>query len=257
MRFISSFKTAALLLAVNGLAFAAVTPEEAQQLNTTLTAIGAEKAGNADGSIPAWDGGITSAAQAGITNFKPGHHHPDPYASDKALYTVTAANMGQYAAKLTEGHKKLLQTYKSTFKMNVYPTHRSAAAPQRIYDATKRIATTAQLAPGGTVHALAHVGLDLHDGDFVVAVGASGCAGQASLAVGCSAGFGAPGGRGSRGSELKSPITISGPVVPTRSSTSCSACTEAVVTRPGSHSDSRCVVTNRTVVAARSMSAQA
>jgi len=54
---------------------------------------------------------------------------------------VTAGNMNQYAAKLTEGHKKLLQTYKSSFKMNVYPTHRSAAYPQRIYDATKRIAT--------------------------------------------------------------------------------------------------------------------
>ncbi len=57
--------------------------------------------------------------------------------------------MSQYAGKLTEGHKKLLQTYSATFKMNVYPTHRSAAAPQRIYDATKRIATTAQLAKGG------------------------------------------------------------------------------------------------------------
>ena len=82
-------------------------------------------------------------------NFRPGQHHPDPYASDKPLYTVTAANMSQYASKLTEGHKKLLQTYSATFKMNVYPTHRSAAAPQRIYDATKRIATTAQLAKGG------------------------------------------------------------------------------------------------------------
>ena len=57
--------------------------------------------------------------------------------------------MNQYAAKLTEGHKKLLQTYRNTFKMIVYPTHRSAASPQRIYDATKRIATTAELAKGG------------------------------------------------------------------------------------------------------------
>jgi hypothetical protein len=128
---------------------AAVSAADAAKLGAELTPLGAEKAGNADGSIPAWDGGITSAAQAGVTNFKPGSHHPDPYASDKPLYTVTAANMGQYAAKLTEGHKRLLQTYKSTFKMNVYPTHRSAAAPQRIYDATKRIATTAQLASGG------------------------------------------------------------------------------------------------------------
>jgi hypothetical protein len=57
--------------------------------------------------------------------------------------------MGQYANKLTEGHKQLLETYKNSFKMIVYPTHRSAAAPQRIYDATKRIATTAELAKGG------------------------------------------------------------------------------------------------------------
>jgi hypothetical protein len=128
---------------------AAVSADEAAKLGAELTPLGGEKAGNADGSIPAWDGGITSAAQAGFANFRPGQHHPDPYASDKSLYTVTAANMSQYAGKLTEGHKKLLQTYRATFKMNVYPTHRSAAAPQRIYDATKRIATTAQLAKGG------------------------------------------------------------------------------------------------------------
>jgi len=128
---------------------AAVSAADAAKLGAELTPLGAEKAGNADGSIPAWDGGITSAAQAGVTNFKPGQHHPDPYANDKPLYTVTPANMGQYANKLTEGHKKLLQTYRNSFKMIVYPTHRSGAAPQRIYDATKRIATTAQLAKGG------------------------------------------------------------------------------------------------------------
>jgi len=56
--------------------------------------------------------------------------------------------MAQYANQLTEGHKKLLTTYPS-YKMVVYPSRRSAAVPQRIYDATKRIATTATLAPGG------------------------------------------------------------------------------------------------------------
>src|SRR5262245_1064820 len=136
-------------LIVGGAAAAAVSSADASKLGAELTPLGAEKAGNADGSIPAWDGGITSASQAGFANFRPGQHHPDPYANDKPLYTITAANMGQYANKLTEGHKKLLQTYRSTFKMNVYPTHRSAGAPQRIYDATKRIATTAQLAAGG------------------------------------------------------------------------------------------------------------
>ena len=130
-------------------ATAAVSAAEAAKLGNELTPLGAEKAGNADGSIPAWDGGLTSAAQAGFANFRPGQHHPDPYASDKPLFTVSAGNMNQYANKLTEGHKKLLQTYRNTFKMLVYPTHRSGAAPQRIYDATKRIATTAELAKGG------------------------------------------------------------------------------------------------------------
>ncbi|MCA8973708.1 MAG: DUF1329 domain-containing protein [Planctomycetes bacterium] len=129
-------------------AWSAISAAEAAKLGGELTPLGAEKAGNAAGTIPAWEGGLDSVAKAGVANFKPGGHHPDPYANDKPLYTVTRANMGQYANVLTEGHKKLLQTY-PTFKMNVYPTRRSAAVPQRIYDATKRIATTAQLAPGG------------------------------------------------------------------------------------------------------------
>jgi hypothetical protein len=146
------FKKALLLAAgitLGAPVMAAISAADAAKLGAELTPLGAEKAGNSDGSIPAWEGGLSSAAQAGFANFRPGSHHPDPYASDKPLYTVTPANMGQYANKLSEGHKKLLQTYRNTFKMVVYPTHRSAAAPQRIYDATKRIATTAELAAGG------------------------------------------------------------------------------------------------------------
>ncbi len=140
---------AALLLGAALPAGAAVSSQEAAKLGAELTPLGAEKAANADGSIPEWTGGIKSAADAGFPNYKTGQHHPDPFANDKPLFTITPANMGQYEAKLTEGHKKLLQTYKGTYKMIVYPTHRSAAYPQRIYDATKRVATTANLAPGG------------------------------------------------------------------------------------------------------------
>jgi hypothetical protein len=128
--------------------WAAISAEEAARLGKDLTPLGGEMAGNADGTIPAWTGGLKSPADAGFPNYKTGQHHPDPYANDKPLYTITSANMSQYAGKLTEGHKQLLQTYKD-YKMVVYPTHRSAAAPQRIYDATRRIATTANLAAGG------------------------------------------------------------------------------------------------------------
>lgn len=130
-------------------AHAAISAEEAAKLGTELTPMGAEKRANADGTIPEWTGGIKSPAEAGFPSYHTGQHHPDPFASEKPLFTITADNMGQYAAKLTEGQKKLFQQYKSTYKMLVYPTHRSAAFPQRIYDATQRVATTANLAPGG------------------------------------------------------------------------------------------------------------
>ena len=146
MRTLMRIAAAGVLLAP--LAWGAVTPQEAAQLGEQLTPLGGEKAGNADGSIPAWSGGITSAAAAGFPSYRPGDHHPDPYAADTPLFTITAANLQQYAAKLTQGHKALLETYPD-YKMDVYPTHRSAAVPERIAEATQRIATTAELLPGG------------------------------------------------------------------------------------------------------------
>ena len=144
-----SIVTVLVLSGFAGVTYAAISAEEAARLGADLTPLGGEKAGNAAGTIPAWDGGLSSTQKAGVANFKPGGHHPDPFASDQPLFKITAQNAGQYAANLTEGHKALLRTYKDTYFMNVYPAHRTAAYPQRIYDATKRIATTANLAPGG------------------------------------------------------------------------------------------------------------
>jgi hypothetical protein len=76
-------------------------------------------------------------------------HFVNPFADDKVLFTITSANMDQYADKLTEGQKALLKTYPDTYEMNVYPTRRSAAYPQRIYDKTIEIAATAELVGGG------------------------------------------------------------------------------------------------------------
>ena len=125
--------------------WAQVTPEEIAKLGNELTPMGAIKAGNAEGTIPAWDGGLSSPP----AGWEKGTHFIDPFAGDAPLFTITAANMNQYADKLTEGQKALLTTYPDTYKMIVYPTHRSAAYPQRIYDATKHIASTARLTEGG------------------------------------------------------------------------------------------------------------
>jgi len=132
------------------IATAGVTAQQAARLGADLTPMGGETAGNAAGTIPAWTGGITTPAQAGAPGFKSGGHHPDPYAADKPLYKIDASNMSRYAANLTAGHKALLSAYKGSYFINVYPSHRSAAFPQRIYDATKANATTAKLTGGGT-----------------------------------------------------------------------------------------------------------
>jgi hypothetical protein len=123
---------------------AAVKPSEAARLGADLTPLGAETAGNADGTIPAWNGGILTPP----AGYKVGDHHPDPFAADKPLYTITPSNVGQYESKLTAGSVSLLKAY-ADYKLIVYPTRRSANAPQRIYDATKANAITGTLANNG------------------------------------------------------------------------------------------------------------
>ncbi len=137
------------ILAAGALGLAAAAAQQAR-LGSDLTPMGAEKAGNAAGTIPAWDGGLTSAADAAASGFRSGGHHPDPFASDKPLYRIDAANMSQYASSLTAGHEALLSMYQGSYFMNVYPSHRSAAFPQRIYDAVEANAATAKLTGNGT-----------------------------------------------------------------------------------------------------------
>ncbi|AMZ70847.1 MULTISPECIES: DUF1329 domain-containing protein [Pseudomonas] len=134
--------TCLLTLALAGvsLAQAAVSPEQVARLKTELTPLGAERAGNADGSIPAWDGGYTKV----VAGYKPGDKRPDPFASDKPLYSIKASNMEQYAGQLAEGTKLLLKKYPD-YRLDVYPTHRSAAAPQWVYDNTAKNAGRATL----------------------------------------------------------------------------------------------------------------
>jgi hypothetical protein len=139
----SSFARAAAfaLAGLAAAAFAAVTPEEAARLKTELTPIGAERAGNKDGTIPEWTGGYTTP----IPGFKNGGRRGDPFAAEKPLISITAQNMAQHADKLTEGTQALLKKYPQTFRVDVYKTHRTAAAPQWIYDNTAKNAISARV----------------------------------------------------------------------------------------------------------------
>ncbi|NNE06452.1 MAG: DUF1329 domain-containing protein, partial [Xanthomonadales bacterium] len=143
-----TFAAALLTMALAAPAAAKLSPEQLARLGTDLTPMGAIRAGNEDGTIPTWEGGITSAADAGFPDFKSGGHHPDPFASDQVQFKIEKSNMAQYADKLTEGHKAMLNAYDSFF-MNIYQTRRSAAFPERIYEATRQAAATAELGPGG------------------------------------------------------------------------------------------------------------
>ncbi len=125
-------------------ALAELSAADLAKLGTTLTPMGAEKAANAAGTIPAWDGGITKPA-AGYT---PGGHYPDPFASDKPLFTIDGKNADQYKDHLTPGQVALLKKYPD-YKMVVYQTRRTASFPACHYQETKECAAKAKLAPGG------------------------------------------------------------------------------------------------------------
>ncbi len=117
----------ALALASALPAVAKLNQAEIERLSKDLTPVGAEKAGNSDGTISPWDGGLTKPP-AGWT---PAQGYVDPFANDKPLFTITAQNMDRYQDKLPAGAQALLKKY-SNFAMPVYPTRRTAAYPSRV-----------------------------------------------------------------------------------------------------------------------------
>jgi hypothetical protein len=125
-------------------AFALQVQAQPGRLGQDLTPLGGERAGNAAGTIPSWEGGLAQPP----ANYRAGMHHPDPYAQDAVLYQVNSQNLAQHQAQLPAGLQALLEKNPDYF-LRVFPTRRSAAAPQRIYDATRFNAQSAELISGG------------------------------------------------------------------------------------------------------------
>ena len=133
---------AAVTLALD--AQAAVTPEEAATLGTTLTGIGAERAGNASGSIPAYAGGLMPPA-----GYRPGDsRRTDPFGDEKPLRVLTGSSLGDASSQLTAGTRELLRRH-ATFRVDVYPTHRTVAYPEYLIENTRRNATATRTTDGG------------------------------------------------------------------------------------------------------------
>jgi len=134
----------ALLLAAP--AMAKITPEQAARLGgDELTPVGAERAGNAEGTIPPWTGGIKSFPEG----YEPGDRLVDPFADDAALFTISAQNVEQYADKLSPGQMAMFERYPDTYRMPVYPTRRSAFLPDSEYELIQEWATKTDLVEGG------------------------------------------------------------------------------------------------------------
>lgn len=140
MRSVAIIAAGAMLWLAAAGASAVMTAEEMARLDKDLTPLGAERAGNKDGSIPAWTGGLTKPP-AGFN----GTNYVDPFANEKPLFTITAENLDKYKDKVPAGQLAMFKKYPKTFKMNVYPTHRTAGYPQEVYDRINKFTKDAQL----------------------------------------------------------------------------------------------------------------
>ncbi|WP_432698087.1 DUF1329 domain-containing protein [Marinobacterium sp. YM272] len=125
-------------------AHAVITADQVARLGADLTPVGAERAGNAEGTIPEWTGGLTQVP----AGWERGQDRPDFFADEKPLVVITAANMADHADKLTEGMKAMLKQYPE-FSIPVYPTHRTAAWPEYVYENIRNYATEAVFAEDG------------------------------------------------------------------------------------------------------------
>ncbi|KRW62619.1 DUF1329 domain-containing protein [Pseudomonas sp. TTU2014-080ASC] len=126
-------------------AMAAVSQDEAAQLGSSLTPLGAEVAGNADGTIPAWTGGLpTTAGAADAKGFL-----ADPFANEQPLFVITADTAERYKDKLSAGQLAMFKRYPQSYKIPVYPTHRTTAVPDAAYAAAKVSALNTTAVDGG------------------------------------------------------------------------------------------------------------
>jgi hypothetical protein len=147
----------AITLLCSLIAQAKVNEQEASQLSTTLTPIGAEMAANTDGSIPAWTGSGVENIPASYAGH--GTIHPDPYPDEKAILIIDSSNYKQHAGQLSPGQVAMFERYPDTFKMPIYVTHRTTTYPDWYVENTRKLATTAELEEDGNGVKNAHAGI--------------------------------------------------------------------------------------------------
>ncbi|EED33144.1 conserved hypothetical protein [gamma proteobacterium NOR5-3] len=110
-----------------------------------LTPLGAERAGNAAGTIPAWTGGLKELP----AGYSVGDRLVDPFPDDEPLFVISSDNVADYAEQLSPGQIAMFKRYPDTYRMRVFPSRRSARLPENEYALIKKSAVTTELAEGG------------------------------------------------------------------------------------------------------------
>lgn len=127
-------------------ALAKVPPDQVAELDgPRLTCIGAERAGSPDG-VAAYTGKYLGR-WPGMK--QPYGYEPGPYADEKPLFTISAQNMAQYAARLTRGQQELLKKYPQAYRMPVYPSHRDFRYDDEACAVAKKNAAVAEVVHDG------------------------------------------------------------------------------------------------------------
>lgn len=139
---------AAVCLLWASAALAKVPASEADKLGKELTCTGAEKAGTASG-VPEFKGKWVGVPPGVQWKAHSGQHPVDIYAHEKPLFTITAENMGQYAARLSDGQKAMFAKYPKTFRIPVYPGHRDFRYTDETCAVVKKNALEAEVIDDG------------------------------------------------------------------------------------------------------------
>jgi len=108
--------------------------------------VGAIVEGSDDGSVPDWNGGLP------VKPKNDNGHHDNPYAGETPLFVIDAKNYEAHRERLTPGLIALLETYPKSFRIPVYPSHRSVRYPDWLYEnMTRKIDPKPSLSESGTV----------------------------------------------------------------------------------------------------------
>lgn len=121
------------------------TSSDVARLGQDLTPVGAEKAGNKDGTIPAFSG-----TENPLPGWSYGKLREDywKHKAEKPLFTIDATNVDKYADKLTPGQIQMIKQVKG-YTMPVYPTHRDCGLPEAVEKNTKDGALKSAIAKDG------------------------------------------------------------------------------------------------------------